>query len=64
MSQHYIDKHGLEMKKNDTLLKLADGNTAISRGMCDIRIECNKYCSSAKLRLMSLRMNPDFYIIL
>ena len=56
VSRHFIDKYDLEMKKSDMLLQLADGNTAILRGTCDVPLQCNKY--NAELRLMSLRMNP------
>ena len=50
------------MKKHSVWLKLADGNTAMSQGVCNLPLSCNKY--QATLPMMALRMNPDFDVIL
>ena len=62
VSQRFIDKYGIKMKKKNVWLKLADGNTAISQGVCNLPLTCNRY--QATLPMMALRMNSDFDVIL
>ena len=62
VSQQLIEKHDLKLTDNAVWMKLADGNTAISRGTCKLQFRCHDY--EAMVPMMALRMNKDFDVIL
>ena len=50
VSQQFLELHGLKMKKKGVMLKLADGNVALSQGICafegaiHIRLKYLRWC--------------------